>query len=121
MKLGIKKGNERKISGNVPQHYPADRVYLDGDISKNVQEFKDNLVKKIDITAPSTGNTVQLTLPSGFTTSNCIPLNILRHSTEDYFVQDSNTTVYYAGSVAYLYYSDGQRGKSMSIYFMKIG
>ena len=32
-----KNGNEYPL-GVIPQHYPADRVYLDGDTSKNVQD-----------------------------------------------------------------------------------
>ena len=46
MKLGIKKGNQKKLIGNIPIHYPADRVYLDGDTDKNVQDAVDGLVSK---------------------------------------------------------------------------
>lgn len=95
----------------------ADMVgYGDG----TVKSYLDGLVKSIDITTPSSGNTMTLTLPTGFTTSNCIVLNIRRTGTEDYFVQNADTTVYYAGTVAMLYYVDNMRSRAMTIYFMRI-
>lgn len=66
MKLGIKKGNERKISGSVPQHYPADRVYLDGDTSKNVQELVARKKDLTDLNLTGTKNTTGSTIPSGY-------------------------------------------------------
>ena len=64
--LGYKKGNERKISGSVPQHYPADRVYLDGDTSKNVQELVARKKDLTDLNLTGTKNTTGSTRPSGY-------------------------------------------------------
>lgn len=36
--LGYKKGNKKGLCGQMPLHYPADRVYLDGDKTKTVQD-----------------------------------------------------------------------------------
>lgn len=36
--LGYKKGNKKLLTGQIPLHYPADRVYLDGDTTKSVQD-----------------------------------------------------------------------------------
>jgi len=36
--LGYKKGNKQRLCGQMPAHYPADRVYLDGDKTKTVQD-----------------------------------------------------------------------------------
>ena len=41
--LGYKKGNTKGLCGNMPLHYPADRVYLDGDITKTVQDAYDEI------------------------------------------------------------------------------
>ena len=85
-----------------------------------VKSYLDGLVKDIDVTTLSSGNVMQLTLPTGFTTSNCIPLNIRRNSSEDYFVQNDGLYVYYAGSSAMLYFVDGLRNRSLTIFFMRI-
>ena len=37
--LGYKKGNTKLLAGQIPLHYPADRVYLDGDTTKSVQDY----------------------------------------------------------------------------------
>lgn len=66
MRIGIKKGNDRKISGNVPQHYPADRVYLDGDTSKNVQELVARKKDLTDLNLTGTKNTTGSTIASGY-------------------------------------------------------
>ena len=42
--LGYKKGNIKELCGQMPLHYPADRVYLDGDTSKTVQGEYDKRV-----------------------------------------------------------------------------
>lgn len=65
MKLGIKKGNQRKIISNMPIHYPADRVYLDGDTTKSVQ---DKVARKADLTnldLTGTTNTTGSTIAAG--------------------------------------------------------
>lgn len=38
MSIKINKNNKEYDLGFVPEHYPADRVYLDGDTSKTVQD-----------------------------------------------------------------------------------
>ena len=45
--LGYKKGNTKLLTGQIPLHYPADRVYLDGDTTKSVQ---DKCARKADLT-----------------------------------------------------------------------
>lgn len=42
MSVKINKSNETYELGMMPIHYPADRVYLDGDVNKSVQDFKEN-------------------------------------------------------------------------------
>ena len=85
-----------------------------------VKSYLDGLVKSIDITVPSSGNVMSLTLPTGFTTSNCIPLNVRRNGSEDCFVQNADTTVYFDGANAMFYYASNMYGRSMTIYFMRI-
>ena len=46
-KIILKKNGTDYLFGFIPLHYPADRVYLDGDTSKNVQ---DNMARKSDLT-----------------------------------------------------------------------
>ena len=63
--LGYKKGNKKLLTGQIPLHYPADRVYLDGDTTKNVQ---DKVARKADLTnLDLTGatNTTGSTIASG--------------------------------------------------------
>lgn len=43
MSIKINKNDKEYPLGVMPQHYPADRVYLDGDTSKNVQDFADDI------------------------------------------------------------------------------
>lgn len=60
--LGYKKGNTKLLAGQVPKHYPADRVYLDGDTTKSVQ---DKVARKADLTKldlTGTTNTTGLTI-----------------------------------------------------------
>lgn len=45
--LGYKKGNTKLLTGQIPLHYPGDRVYLDGDTTKTVQ---DKCARKADLT-----------------------------------------------------------------------
>ena len=59
--LGFKKGQNKELCGSMPLHYPADRVYLDGDTSKNVQDFADDITTKHTETfnsASADGNTM---------------------------------------------------------------
>ena len=55
MRIGIKKGNDKDIVAKMPKNYPADRVYLDGDTTKNVQDAID---KKQLSFSPVSGVTV---------------------------------------------------------------
>ena len=43
MSVKINKNNKEYPLGFMPQHYPADRVYLDGDTSKTVQDAIDGM------------------------------------------------------------------------------
>ena len=49
MSVKINKNNKTYELGMMPIHYPADRVYLDGDTSKNVQDAIDNLKSKNNV------------------------------------------------------------------------
>ena len=63
--LGYKKGNTKLLTGQIPLHYPADRVYLDGDPTKSVQ---DKVARKADLTnldLTGTTNTTGSTIASG--------------------------------------------------------
>lgn len=63
--LGYKKGNKKLLTGQIPLHYPADRVYLDGDTTKNVQ---DKVARKADLTnldLTGTTNTTGSAIASG--------------------------------------------------------
>ena len=63
--LGYKKGNTKLLAGQIPLHYPADRVTLDGDPTKNVQ---DKVARKKDLTnldLTGTTNTTGSTIASG--------------------------------------------------------
>ena len=63
--LGYKKGNKKLLTGQIPLHYPADRVYLDGDPTKSVQ---DKVARKADLTnldLTGTTNTTGSTISSG--------------------------------------------------------
>ena len=63
--LGYKKGNTKLLAGQISLHYPADRVYLDGDTTKNVQ---DKVARKKDLTnldLTGTTNTTGSTIASG--------------------------------------------------------
>ena len=77
-------------------------------------------VKYIEVTLPSSGNTTPLTLPTGFTTNNCIPFMCQRHYNEEYFISDSaSASVYYSGTSAFLWFKDAYRGSDFRIYFMR--
>ena len=63
--LGYKKGNTKHLTGQIPLHYPGDRVYLDGDKTKTVQ---DKCARKADLTnldLTGTTNTTGSTIASG--------------------------------------------------------
>lgn len=63
--LGYKKGNKKLLTGQIPLHYPGDRVYLDGDPTKTVQ---DKCARKADLTnldLTGTTNTTGSTISSG--------------------------------------------------------
>jgi len=63
--LGYKKGNRKLLTGQIPLHYPGDRVYLDGDKTKSVQ---DKCARKADLTnldLTGTTNTTGSTIPAG--------------------------------------------------------
>jgi hypothetical protein len=51
--LGYKKGNTKLLTGQIPRHYPADRVYLDGDPTKNVQDAVDKSQAMIATVQPN--------------------------------------------------------------------
>ena len=63
MSVKINKNNKEYPLGFMPEHYPADRVYLDGDLSKTVQDFIK--VKLVYSASPSTGFDETVTLPKG--------------------------------------------------------
>lgn len=46
MSVKINKNDKEYPIGIMPQHYPADRVYLDGDTTKNAQGAIDELAEK---------------------------------------------------------------------------
>lgn len=50
MSVKINKNGKRYDLGFMPEHYPADRVYLDGDTDKTVQEA---VLRYLDYTIPS--------------------------------------------------------------------
>ena len=68
MSIKINKNDKEYPLGFVPQHYPADRVYLDGDVNKTVQDAIDelsstnrftitgNATRGIEITSPTANN-----------------------------------------------------------------
>jgi len=61
----INKNGKGYPLGFMPEHYPADRVYLDGDTDKNVQEL---VARKSDLTnldLTGTTNTTGSTISSG--------------------------------------------------------
>lgn len=63
--LGYKKGNTKLLTGQIPLHYPGDRVYLDGDPTKSVQ---DKVARKADLTnldLTGTTNTTGSTITGG--------------------------------------------------------
>lgn len=63
MSIKINKNGKAYPLGFMPQHYPADRVYLDGDTSKTVQDAIANLVEVrslSDITF--TGTAINITI-----------------------------------------------------------
>lgn len=49
MSVKINKNGKEYDLGFMPEHYPADRVYLDGDTTKNVQGAVDDLTSKIKL------------------------------------------------------------------------
>lgn len=51
--LGYKKGNKKLLTGQIPLHYPADRVYLDGDTTKSVQDAVDHQEAMIATVQPN--------------------------------------------------------------------
>ena len=64
-KIILKKNGIDYLFGLIPLHYPADRVYLDGDTTKSVQ---DKCARKSDLTnldLTGTTNTTGSTIPSG--------------------------------------------------------
>jgi hypothetical protein len=73
----------------------------------------------VEFTIPSTGNTKTLTLPDGFTTSNCFPVASAVLSDAWYWNQTANAFVYFAGGSAVFYYADSQRGRSAKVIFCK--
>jgi len=48
MSIKINKNGKEYDLGFVPKHYPADRVYLDGDITKTVQDEIDEVAENIN-------------------------------------------------------------------------
>lgn len=67
-----KNGNEYPL-GVIPQHYPADRVYLDGDTTKNVQGAIDEVVGKVAFATyniPNDTSEHTFSCPTGFTADN---------------------------------------------------
>ena len=93
-----------------------------GSLVGAANELNSNLQKKIasiSFTIPSTGNSETLTLPTGYTTSNCVPVAIEVTSDARYFNQYQYAFVYYAGTVAMLYYLDSERGRNCVIYFAR--
>ena len=73
----------------------------------------------VEFTIPSTGNTKTLTLPDGFTTSNCFPVASAIMSDAWYWNQTANGFVYFAGGSVIFYYTDAQRGRSAKVIFCK--
>lgn len=93
-----KNGTDYKLP-MLAEHYPADRVYENGDINKNLQ----NKFAIINDTTPSTaGGTKDISFPQGFTKSNSIVLSILVDN--GYYVFSSGGGV---PSVYALYKQDG--------------
>lgn len=77
MSIKINKNGKEYDLGFIPEHYPADRVYLDGDTSKTVQDIFDNLskiVKKKTLTV-NTNNSNKVA-PIGLYTTNAIPIAV---------------------------------------------
>ena len=77
MSVKINKNGKEYDLGFIPEHYPADRVYLDGDISKTVQDEIGNLskiVKKktITVSTPAPNKVAGI----GLTISNAIPIAV---------------------------------------------
>lgn len=69
MSMKVNKNGKEYPIGNMPMHYPADRVYLDGDTSKTVQDRFDNLIKTKNISGTTNANG---NLSLGLTTDNVV-------------------------------------------------
>ena len=69
MSFYTRKDNQTYREGQMPLHYPADRVYLDGDTSKTVQDRFDNLIKTKSISGTTNANG---NLSLGLTTDNVV-------------------------------------------------
>lgn len=109
--FGINKnGTKHKIGIIMPAFYPAERI--------------SGLTASIEFTTPSSGNYMQITLPTGFTTTNCIPQipqRVLRGGYNgDYFNTNNQLYVYYEGANAYVYFVDSLRSTNWKITFLKI-
>lgn len=69
--LGYKKGETQQLCGQMPAHYPADMVYLDGDKTKTVQDAIKivNYSDDSEVTIPAGGTAlivIQNVIPSGY-------------------------------------------------------
>ena len=77
MSAKINKNGKEYPLGFMPEHYPADRVYLDGDINKTVQDaitgLKTIIKSKTMLASTGDANNVCAT---GLYTSNAIPIAV---------------------------------------------
>lgn len=71
MSIKINKNNKEYDLGFVPEHYPADRVYLDGDTSKTVQDYT---VKYMDKTVTFDSSNVA---NINDYPANCYPIGVI--------------------------------------------
>ena len=76
-----KNGNEYPL-GVIPQHYPADRVYLDGDTSKTVQDAI--LPKSYDFGTQSSLDSAIRALHNSLSDGQTVSATLKHETTESY-------------------------------------
>ena len=97
MSVKINKNGKEYDLGFMPEHYPADRVYLDGDTSKTVQDAVVRMSGEYSFTATSTGLSVNISnipnIPNGATLIGAILIQKTSAGTNGYAILNlsSNT------------------------------
>ena len=76
MSIKINKNGKEYPLGFMPEHYPADRVYLDGDTTKNVQGAIDELAGKIKKKSYTFSSSTENCMVTDLNTANSVIIGI---------------------------------------------